>query len=64
LSWRNTTGLFFICTRFSSKIFNKFLVIFLKITFPNHYNRISTSCSKIISTWRKCWRKWRSFMSI
>lgn len=61
--WWNTSNLL-VVTLFGTKIFNKFLIIFFKVTFPNHDNWVSSSCSEVVSRWWESSRSRWSLMSI
>ncbi len=62
--WRNTPCLLLLLTTFCSKVFDELLLVFLQIAFPNHYYRVWTSRSKIISTgWKSC-RCWWALVAV
>lgn len=63
-NWWHTSGLLWSITWLGSKVFNEFLLIFVKIALPNHNYRVGTASSEVITTWwESSWSR-STFMTI
>lgn len=65
-SWSNwwDSSYLLVVSLFGSEIFDELLIIFFKVTLPDHDNRVCTTSCEVITAWRECSGGWSALVTI